>query len=429
MKPGESSSFCVVPWLHRLVNERGFFKVCCVAEGEENFLINQQGKRIHIQGDESENEIFNSPRLKELRRKMLNGEWDPICTRCLIAERAGGSSSRTERNNKFQHRMSDLLSATAPDGTLAAPMVRHLDIRLGNHCNLTCRMCSPGASNLWIDSFDRVQPRSYRLGSDYLGALGKIDWFRDPAVWRKFREQLHAIEWLHFAGGEPMMIPEMIQALQICIDSGFAKGINLSYTTNVTVLPRAVADLWPQFKSVFLTCSIDGYGPVNEYIRRPSRWRVLDRNLRTLDANFREWNLGQLFTNTTVQVYNVLDLDKLYAYLRSGFEHILPAPLLTPLSWPDYLSVQNLPPKIKEVTRERLLNEKTREEYRNRQDVAWLLSSIDTLLAYMDRPPVKNHWKDFRSFTTRSDREFGDSFERAAPEMTALLAQAGLWNA
>jgi hypothetical protein len=40
-----------------------------------------------------------------------------------------------------------------------------------------------------------------------------------------------------------------------------------------------------------------------------------------------------------VQVYNVLDLDKLYAYLRSGFEHVLPAPVLNPLSRPAYLSV------------------------------------------------------------------------------------------
>src|SRR5690242_18590606 len=186
MKPVESSSFCVVPWLHHLVNERGFFKVCCVAEGQENFLIDSGGKRIHIQGDQSENEIFNSPRLKEIRREMLNGEWDSICRRCVSAERAGGRSTREVRNLRFRHRVAELLSATASDGTVAAPTVRHLDMRLGNHCNLTCRMCSPGASKLWINSYDRVQPRRYRLGRRSLASLRDIDWFRDPAVWRKF---------------------------------------------------------------------------------------------------------------------------------------------------------------------------------------------------------------------------------------------------
>ena len=222
-----------------------------------------------------------------------------------------------------------------------------------------------------------------------------------------------------------MMIPERIQALR-SVSIGLRQGLT-SVTHNAT--RSASLRTCGRSSNVSLKCSIDGYGPVNEYIRRPSRWHALDRNLRTLDANFRAWNLRQVSTNTTVQIYNVLDLDKLYAYLRSGFEHILPAPSLSPLSWPAYQSVQNLPPNIKKLARERLVNEKTREEYRNRDDLTWVLSSIDTLLAYMDRPVAKKHWKDFRTFTTRSDREFGDSFERAAPEMTALLAQTGLWNA
>lgn len=428
MKTGESSSFCVVPWLHRLVNERGFLKVCCVAEGQENYLTDERGKRLHIQGGESEEEIFNNPRLKELRRKMLKGEWDSICTRCRNAERAGGSSSRKGRNNHFRERISDLLSDTAPDGTVTAPALRHLDMRLGNYCNLSCRMCSPGASKLWITPYNRVQPKAYQLGSDKLTALRNIEWVSDPAVWLKFREQLPAIEWINFAGGEPMMIPEMIDALRICVDSGCAGGIDLTYHTNITLLPKEVAELWPQFKSVSLRCSIDGYGPLNEYIRRPSKWHDVDRNLRTLDAHFHDWNLRKVSINTTVQVYNVLDLDKLYAYLRSGFEHVLPAPDLSLLSWPPYLSVENLPPRIKTLAREKLLKEKTRDEYRRCDDIAWLLTSIDTLVDHMDSAEPADHWKDFLSFTVSSEHEFGDSFTRAAPEMAALLRGSGLWR-
>jgi hypothetical protein len=279
-----------------------------------------------------------------------------------------------------------------------------------------------------MSPYNRVQPQAYRLGSDRLAQLRNIDWVSDPAVWLKFREQLPCIEWLHFAGGEPMMVPQMIQALRLCADSGYAKGIALSYTTNMTLLPKEVAELWPQFKSVSLNCSIDGYGALNEYIRRPSRWRDVDRHLRMVDVHFREWNLREVAVYPTVQVFNILGLGDLYAYLRSGFEHVLPAPCLSPLSWPPYLSVHILPAPIKSLARERLLEEKTREEYRNRDDLRWLLSSIDTILQHMDRVDGKDPWKDFFSFTTNSDREFGDSFERAAPETAALLAQAGLWN-
>jgi hypothetical protein len=46
----------------------------------------------------------------------------------------------------------------------------------------------------------------------------------------------------------------------------------------------------------------------------------------------------------------------------------------------------------------------------------------------MDGANLKEHWKDFLSFTASSDREFGDSFRSAGPELAALLAESGLWN-
>jgi hypothetical protein len=418
--PGESSSFCVVPWLHRLVDERGFLKVCCVAEGHENFLTDDRGERLHVQGAAREEEILNNPKLKELRRKMLGGDWDPLCTRCLSAESAGGTSSRTGRNHHFRHRIPELLAGTAPDGTVADPKVRHVDLRLGNYCNLTCRMCSPGASKLWIDPYNRVQPERYRLDNDRLLALRHIEWVDDPDVWVRFRDLLPSIEWVHFAGGEPMMIPEMIHVLRLCVESGFASAIDLSYNTNITLLPESVADLWPRFKSVSLSCSVDGYGPLNEYIRRPSQWHDVDRHLRTLDRHFLDWNLRQVYLTTTVQVYNVLDLHKLYAYLRSSFEHVLPAPLLNPLSWPPYLSVQTLPPSVKALACERL--QQARAEYLPNAGIDWILTSIDTIVDHMNGADLSDHWQDFLAFTTNSDREFHDSFETAAPELSRLVA-------
>jgi sulfatase maturation enzyme AslB (radical SAM superfamily) len=357
---------------------------------------------------------------------MLAGEWDPMCKRCYSAEQAGGGSSRKGRNNRFRHHIAGLISGTAPDGTLRTPALRHLDMRLGNYCNLTCRMCTPAASKPWIQAYNRVQPPAYRMDSDGLAAAQRIDWVSDPAVWERFRQQLPGIEWLHFAGGEPMLIPEMLEALQICVDSGFAGQIDLSYNTNATLLPKRVAELWPKFKSVSVSCSIDGYGSLNEYIRRPSRWRDVDRHLRMLDAHFHDWNLREISIHTTVQVYNLLDLDKLYAYLRAGFAHVLPAPLLSPLSWPAYLSVQSLPFQIKALARQRLLEEKMREEYRERTNIAWVLSSIDTVIEFMNGSNGTGPWRDFIAFTTSSEREFGDSFARAAPEMAALLTASGI---
>jgi len=407
--------------LHRFVDERGFIKVCCVAEGHANFLEGERGPRVHIQDAKTEEQIFNHPRLKALRLAMLRGEWDPICQRCQSAEAAGGSSSRTGRNHRFRHRLDELRSATRDDGAIDRPVLRHVDFRLGNACNLTCRMCSPGASKLWIDSYNRVQPEAYRLSEERLEALRHVVWFKDPEVWSRFDDLVPSIEWLHFAGGEPMIVPEMIDVLERCVASGRAPAIDLSYTTNITRLPDAAAALWPQFKSVSLTCSVDGYGRLNEYIRRPSRWTDIDRNLRTLDAQFRAWNVSEVVVSATVQIYNILDLDKLYAYLRQDFAHVLPLPLLNPLTWPEYLSVRHLPARAKQIAADRLLTERSRAEYRD-PSLAWVATSIDPVIALLEAAADPPQWREFLAFTARSDAEFNDSVNAAAPELASVLA-------
>ena len=55
--------------------------------------------------------------------------------------------------------MKDYLSNTSEDGTIDTEKVplEYLDLRLGNLCNLKCRICSPSESSLWIDDFAELQ--------------------------------------------------------------------------------------------------------------------------------------------------------------------------------------------------------------------------------------------------------------------------------
>jgi MoaA/NifB/PqqE/SkfB family radical SAM enzyme len=417
-----ADTFCVVPWLHRLLDERGFVKVCSVGTGRGNYLENGPDGILHVQDGWPEDAIQNHRRLKALRRTMLAGRWDPMCARCQDAERSGGSSSRTGRNHHLRQHVAGLAEDTARDGRIATARIRHVDLRLGNHCNLTCRMCTPISSKPWIDAYDRVQPAAYRMGDRALASLRDVDWQKDPRVWERFAHLIRDVEWLHFAGGEPLLVPEMFLALKIAVDSGSAGRIHLSYNTNLTVLPGRVAELWPHFKCVSVASSVDGYGRLNDYIRRPSRWRDVDRHLHTLDRDFAALNLAEVRLTTTTQILNVLDLGELYAYLRSEFAHVLPLPELNILTWPAYLSVQSLPAPLKPLARERLLRERARPEYAT-TGLQWLLDSIDSLLAYMDAADTV-HLQDFVTFTVNADREFGDSLEEAAPELARFLS----WN-
>jgi MoaA/NifB/PqqE/SkfB family radical SAM enzyme len=329
------------------------------------------------------------------------------------------NSGREYLNERFDPGSFEaLVQATTSDGTLASPKVRYADIRLGNVCNLTCRMCTPVATRLWVPHFNSVQPKAYRIPAAELKVLGQNNWVKQESVGWLLEQSLPNVEALHFAGGEPLILPEMVQALQYCVDTGRAGEIDLTFNTNLTVLPEKVTSLWRHFRSVSVLCSIDGFGRTTEYIRRPSKWSDIDRNLRTLDRNFDEWKIKWATVSCTTQICNILNLDQLYEYLRSaGFSRITAIPQLMPLFYPNYLSIQALPPPAKAIARERLELELERAEALGTPGLAGPIGSIRSTLAFMDAADTTADLADFLSFSEASDKVFGDCWREAAPEL------------
>lgn len=290
----------------------------------------------------------------------------------------------------------------------------------------------PIASRLWAPHFNAVQPAAYRLPADELRVLGENNWVkRQPLAWL-IGQCLPSVERLHFAGGEPLIMPEMIDVLQQCIHAGRAREIELSYNTNLTVLPEKVTALWPHFRRVSLLCSVDGYGRLNDYIRRPSHWSDIDRNLRLVDRHFDKWNIRWAALSAVVQIYNVLAIRELFAYMRKArFTHILPIPQLVPLFEPRYLSIQGLPAPAKGVARKGLQAEIKRAEEWHRKDLSALIGSARSTIDFMDAADTTANLPDFFSFCEATDRVFGDSWREAAPELALHLeptAQLAPWR-
>jgi sulfatase maturation enzyme AslB (radical SAM superfamily) len=397
--------------------------VCCSGTGAANTLRDAQGNPLHAGQFLTDEQLLNSPNLKEIRLAMLRGEWPAVCERCRLSEEAVAVSIRRHMNERFGKRMGEALSWTREDGTLDRPEVRYADIRLGNVCNLTCRMCGPWASRLWADLHNEVRPACDRLPIAHLAEFKYQNWVkRQPVQWL-IEQCLPTVESLHFAGGEPLIIPEMVEALETCVQSGRADRIDLSFNTNITVLPEKVTRLWPHFRTISLLCSVDGFGKLNEYIRRPSKWKDIDRNLHLLDERFEEWHLCSVICSVTVQIYNVLQLGELYGYLSTSFRRVSPIPQLTPLYYPSYLSAQILPEKVRNLAKERLLAERSKEDARQKPMFRHLLSSIDTIAAFLTEPSPPQHIMDFLYFTEKSDRLFGDSWRGACPELAQLLGR------
>ncbi len=184
-----ANTFCIIPWVHRFTDEQGFHQLCCVASGDGNCLRNAQGERLHVSERLTDEDVLNSPTATSTRAQMMRGQWPQACGRCRQAEEAGGRSIRTHLNERFDRgRSEDLLRRTQGDGYLEKPVVRYADIRLGNVCNLTCRMCGPVASRLWAGHYNHVQPARYRMPESELQVLGSNNWVktsRSPGLWNR----------------------------------------------------------------------------------------------------------------------------------------------------------------------------------------------------------------------------------------------------
>ncbi|WP_448203905.1 twitch domain-containing radical SAM protein [Azospirillum sp. sgz302134] len=416
--PLPSPTFCALPWLQLYADPLGRVRGCPLAYGdgaEAPALIHGPG------GIEA---AWNSSLMRGMRRDMLAGRRPDACALCFRDEDMGVHYYRHGYNRLFQDHIAEAAAATAEDGSAPIGLVRKIDFYLGNSCNLRCRMCSPLSSRALLAEWAEIKGLSPRDPS--LEPLRSIDWFTRAEFRQAIDAVLPNVERLHFAGGEPFLIPQMFEVLERVIELGHAMRVTLSYNSNFTTLPNRLFDFWRHFKAVRLTVSLDGVGPVNDLIRAPSVWADIDRNLHTIDREFERVNVASLSMNVTVQVYNALRIDELIAYAADSFAH-MDAPNLSLLSAPEALNVQILPPDLKEEAAARL--RRCLERFEGRWPERWSTAQIDHLrhaangiVEHMMAADRRDLLPEFRRLCAIQDRRRNQDTAQALPELAPLFA-------
>ncbi|MDR3607775.1 MAG: twitch domain-containing radical SAM protein [Oligoflexia bacterium] len=419
-------TFCSLAWVHRFTNIGGEIQVCCSSEEKDNNIRADDGRPMSIAETASDEQIMNSRYMKEVRLKMLSGEWPEFCHRCEVTEKTGGTSRRNSENSRYSGIIGDLIRETAEDGTIPV-RIRSADYRLGNLCNLACRMCNPRASSQWIKNWNDVDQNLFKLSPERAREFSEYDWYQKPNLMENIKTQVPVLEHLHFAGGEPLIVPEMAKILEYCVAEGHAAHIRLTYNTNITKIPEKVKRLWPRFNGVQLLCSVDGYGELNEFIRHPSSWKTIDQNLRELDRSFDEYGLSEVQIMTTSQVYNILSLDPLFDYLAENMTRVSQIPHLIDLHYPLYYRTQILPPGLKKIARERLRNILKRTQERIEagkipRSQSYLLDPLVGVLNFIDLEDHREAIPEFVRAAKSKDRMRGQDTFKLLPELVELEA-------
>ncbi len=379
-----SDTTCVLPWMHMATNSAGNLRVCCNSTPGKN-LIYRNGSIPYNITDDDVLSFWDSETLVNLRHEFIEGKRPAMCARCFGEEALGIKSARQAWNEKWP---TDCTTTTPPLN------IKYVDLRLGNLCNLKCRMCNPYASSQWVDEWQLIYPTT---PTAELSKLKKMQWIDNPIIWDNLAKLSDSIEEIYLTGGEPTLAISQYKLFDKLILSGHAKNITLKYNTNLTNIPRKMIEYWKHFKLIRVNASVDAVGNLNHYIRFPSDWNTIDKNLKIFNE------LGKLIAlqiHVTVQAYNILYLDNLLEYLElSGYHNIY----LNILDHPDYLNIRSLPEELKQHATKLL------QQFSH-------IKKIDGVVTYMNSEHwFDTQWDNFCKYTAKLDTSRGQSLIEVAP--------------
>jgi MoaA/NifB/PqqE/SkfB family radical SAM enzyme len=335
--------FCVLPWISLETSPIGTVRPCCLAEEE---IVDNAGDKFNLATAEFAT-IQNSHYMRRLRQEFIDKKQPATCRKCFREERSGRTSKRMHTLDRLKHMIPE------QDWTIDAKPLMFLDLKLGNICNLKCRICGSWSSS----TFATEELQFIRHGEDkkenhHYQMLKQGAWPRDnPSFWAEIAQVSEQIRYIEFTGGEPFMIREHFAMLRGLVDRGIAGNIEIHYNTNGTQYPEEAEQIWSHFKSVEIAVSVDDVGARFEYQRSNATWTEVVANIERF-KELRERNANiQLQFCCTVNVFNVYYLRELADYVYAqDFDYVY----WNMMHEAYYFSISTLPEQAKSAIAEHL---------------------------------------------------------------------------
>jgi len=445
-----SPSFCVLPWIHLATRPNGDMRICCVANasGANNGnytvgLVKKENGDPANFGKDLPSQAFNNDYMRSVRKIMLEGGVPASCKKCYDEESNGIVSKRIWETGTWHRNGIDipaLIQQTTEEGYIPYKL-QYIDLRLGHTCNLKCIMCSPHDSSQWVGDHKKVYPlfQSPLIKKQLSWERSGFDnfWHENPEFWKEIYKQIPNIKQIYFAGGEPLMIKEHKMFLQEIIKQGYADKIELRYNSNGILIDKPIIEVWKHFRKVKYGFSIDGMGERLHYIRYPTEWDTVVKNLHILDtapANI------ETTIACAVQVLNIKHIPDFIKWkLTQGFKRInlndniagethSGGIFSAHLVWiPTWLSLRVLPKEDKEEVRRLFENLKQWLWDNYTQDNNfWKVDPYgwkrwEGILDWMEAEDHSHLLPDFKEYIKVMDVQRNTDFKKVFPELEHLL--------
>lgn len=234
---------------------------------------------------------------------------------------------------QFFHSYNDLQTKSLP--TL-------LDLDFSNFCNLKCVMCNEDRSSEWAKDQGKNNNGISTISQNFIDDLIHMS--------GEARE-------ITIQGGEPSIMEEYEYYFENLHKKNLTKNINLSIITNLTNLNNKFYNLLEKFRSVRLSVSIDAFGLANDYIRWPSKFEQIEKNLI---------KLSYLHRDCRVEIFNTLNILSLFNYghflhwckkieqiydAKKKYFGVVGMKVTSPLKFSPFIAPQSLKEKFQEDVR------------------------------------------------------------------------------
>jgi organic radical activating enzyme len=253
-----SNTFCNHISKGMFVSHRGI-SVCCVNQDKHKNIMPSEFWKGNVR--------------EEALSKMNNKDRVKGCDNCYETENRKMPSSRT--------------FAKLYDHLPTKDLPTMLDLDFSNFCNLKCVMCGPSRSSEWAKSQG--------------GGISSID----TKMIDDLADMSGQVEHLTIQGGEPTIMPEFEYYFEMLEKKGYIGRIEVQMITNATNINLKFYKLLEKFRNVRLSISIDAYGRANDYIRWPSKFEQIEKNIM---------KISEFDNNIQVEVLNTLNILSMFDY-------------------------------------------------------------------------------------------------------------------
>jgi molybdenum cofactor biosynthesis enzyme MoaA len=348
----------------------------------------QEAHKLYAESDQQYNiatmtmaEWFNSEPVRQFRLAMSGDSKISACQRCYNEEEHSNTSRRHRSNQKSviftRTAFSDSYkqspgfdkfeySATHQGMHTGMPIDLHID--LGNHCNLTCKMCRPQASS-------SIAAQYVKWGIDSAKQYIGTNWTRDQTVWNRVLTELVNIPKLnniHFMGGETLITKRFEDFVDFMIAHD-RLDLNFSFVTNGTTFNQSLLDKLKKFQRVGIEVSIESMTEHNAYQRQGTDTNLVLANIEKYLAHCNNTNIT-LTVRPAISALTIGSYSTLLKYCLD--KQLLVKSLL--VTKPEFLDVRILPDTVRQ---QYILN------YKNLLDELTCESDSDTLGDYNESDP------------------------------------------